>query len=118
MPVWPTTLPQCPLRSKTRSPKSNVIAFGTEVGPGKLRRRSTARGQLMSMKFRITTAQVAIFENFFQDSLSDGALSYTWPDPVTGASASWRFDPSGPYSLNETAAPGKWELSIQIEKLP
>jgi len=113
---WPAELP-CALRGKGRAPQPNVIAFGTEVGPGKLRRRSTARVKRMPISFLLTRTQVAAFERFFEDDLEDGALPFAMPDPITGDAASWRFDPEGPYSLDERPS-GKWSLSANLMQVP
>lgn len=117
MSTWPPGLPQCALRGKQRSPLPNVISFGTEVGPGKVRRRSTARVMRMSFNFVITRAQVSVFEDWFQGELKDGSLTYHWPDPVTAADAEWLFDPANPYTLQERAS-GKWDLSVSVARQP
>lgn len=120
MPSWPVTLPQEFQRSGfQRAPKaSNVIAFGTEVGPGKTRRRSTARTKSHTGTVPgLTLAQVAIFESFFENDLADGALTFTWSDPVAGGTATWRFDTEGAYSLDEVAK-DNWSLSISIVRMP
>lgn len=113
---WPAELP-CALRGKSRVPQPNVVAFGTEVGPGKVRRRSTARTKRMPIPFLLTRAQVALFEAFFEDDLEDGSISFAMPDPLTGEPATWRFDPQSPYGLDERPS-GKWSLTANLTKLP
>ena len=56
--IWPITLPQNPRRDLNWTPKGNVIAFGTEVGKGKRRRRSTYDSELWSLPFIMTDAQL------------------------------------------------------------
>ncbi|MEQ1901853.1 MAG: hypothetical protein ABL866_14115 [Devosia sp.] len=114
---WPASLPRCALRGKQRSPAPNVIAFGTEVGPGKVRRRSTARIRRMTLPFLLTRAEVPIFEAFFEDDLKDGALEFSMNDPVTGDGATWRFATDNPYALSERGS-GKWDLTANLEKQP
>lgn len=118
MPTWPATLPQ--LMEKTgfqRTPKASVIEFGTEVGPGKRRRRSTARFKIMSMVFTMTTAQVADFEEFYEDDCEDGSLPFDYIDPIGGASASYRWRTDDPYSVTSLGA-GNWSVAINVEKQP
>jgi hypothetical protein len=118
MPTWPVALPQKPLLSGlARSPKSNVVAFGTEVGPGKQRRRSTARMQVWSLQFSLTDAQRATFESFFEDDLSDGALAFDWEDPVTESAASWKFSVQNPFNLTPRGG-ARWTLAVNLEKQP
>lgn len=113
--TWPASLP-CSLRGKQRTPVPNVIAFGTEVGSGKVRRRSTARGKKQTFPFVLSRDQVAIFEAFFEDDLRDGALSFRWADPVTLVTHEWRFDVQQPYSLAERPS-GKWSLDITLDRI-
>lgn len=118
MPSWPVTLPQDFLRDGfQRTPQSNVISFGTEVGGGKVRRRSTARTKVHTGTLQLTKAQVALFEEFFENDLKDGALSFDWTDPVTDDFVAWRFDPDNVYTLREIAK-DIWSLSISLIRLP
>lgn len=114
---WPSLLPKCQVRGKQRSAAPNVIAFGTEVGPGKVRRRSTARVKRLNGTFLLTRAQVAIFEEFFEDDLQDGALVFEWTDPVTQETGNWRFAVDNAYSLSERGS-GKWDLQVALERQP
>lgn len=114
--AWPEGLP-CPQRDRQRTPVTNVVAFGTEVGPPKLRRRSTARTKRETFSVVVSKAQAAIFEAFFEGDLKDGTLPFAWTDSVTGVEGDWRFMPDNPYSLAQRAS-GKFTLSLSIEKLP
>lgn len=97
---WPATLPANPRRSGlTRQPRPNIVSFGTEVGPGKRRRRSTARTKLWGLQFFMTATQLATFESFFEDDLKDGALSFNWVDPADSTTWSLLFDADNPYSV-------------------
>lgn len=113
---WPAALPQCPLRPMSRTPLPNVISFGTEVGPGKLRRRSAARVKSHALAFLLTGAQRAVFETFFESDLCDGALSFRWLDPVAGTTGTWRFSPDAPYSLDQQG-PDAWLLSAKLDRV-
>ena len=97
--TWPGTLPAYPRRDLTWSPKPNVIAFGTEVGKGKRRRRSTYRSKLWSLSFVMTDAQLATFQAFFETTLGDGALPFQWVYPRTGATWEFTFDADNPYTV-------------------
>lgn len=111
MPSWPLDLPVAPLVSGFQiQPKSNVIAFGTEVGPGKLRRRTTARTTVYTGTFLLTEDQRQSFVAFFQDDIEDGALSFSYNDVVDGT-ATFRFEPGSPYSLT-ALSPTQWHLHV------
>jgi hypothetical protein len=113
---WPLSLPQCKVRGTQRTPLPNVVAFGTEVGPGKVRRRSTARVMRVTASAVLTAAQAEIFETFFQRDLQDGALTFTMNDPTDGATATWRFDAQSPYTLTEQGT--RHVLAMNLSRLP
>ena len=114
---WPGSLPQCRLRGVQRTPLSNTIAFGTEVGPGKTRRRSTARVKRVTMSVKLeTVAQVATFESFFEDTLKDGALTFAMNDPTDRSTQTWRFDQQAPYTLSEQGT--AYILAMNLDRQP
>lgn len=97
--TWPGTLPQNPRRDLGWSPKGNVIAFGTEVGKGKRRRRSTYDSELWSLPFIMTDAQLATFKAFFSTDLEGGSLPFDYVYPRTGDTYRFTFDTEAPYSV-------------------
>src|SRR5689334_807629 len=118
MPTWPGTLPTKPQRNSFRyGAVSNVISFGTDVGPGKVRRRSTARIKKATGAFWMTEAQLATFQSFFEVDLKDGALAFDWPDPITAVTASWRFDPGSAYEVSPVG-PDTWQVNFTLIRLP
>lgn len=118
MATWPVSLPQAPLLAGFQfAPQPNVIAFGTEVGPGKTRRRSTARVRTMPFSMHVTDAQLEDFTDFFETDLSDGALAFDLTDPVTGLTGSFQFDPASPWSAS-AIGPDLWLVSAQLRKIP
>lgn len=118
MPTWPISLPQEPLLAGFQfTPQVNVISFGTEVGPGKVRRRSTARVRQLPFNVHVTDAQLDDFVAFFQDDLLDGALAFDLIDPVAGGTRSFRFSPQSPYSVSPIG-PNRWLLATQLMMLP
>lgn len=97
--TWPITLPQNPRRDLGWSPKGNVIAFGTEVGKGKRRRRSTYDSELWSLPFIMTDAQLADFKAFFADDLESGTLPFDYVYPRTGDTYRFTLDADQPYTV-------------------
>lgn len=113
---WPASLPQGFVRGVQRNPLPNVVAFGTEVGPGKVRRRSTARVMRVSVSMPLTASQLAIFEAFFQNDLQDGALTFAMNDPTDGTTGTWRFDAQSAYTLSEQGT--RYVLAMNLSRLP
>lgn len=92
--AWPATLPQCPtLSGFSETPQPNVTSFKPEVGTPKVRRRSTAKGWMTEIGYRMTNAQVLAFYTFYETTLEDGSLPFTWPHPITKTSYNWMFNP-------------------------
>jgi len=92
--AWPATLPQCPiLNAFSEQRQRNVASFKPDVGPPKMRRRSTAVGVPTSVAFRMTNAQVLTFNTFYETTLFDGTLPFDWPHPITKVAYTWMFSP-------------------------
>ena len=113
---WPASLPSLPLAdSYSETTTSGKIHSQMSVGPGKVRRRSTAVTRTFSLVYLLDATQKAAFETFYQTTLSGGTLSFNWTRPDTGATVTARFGPSEPaYSL----AGLDFYASMDIEVLP
>ena len=91
MAVWPGTLPQKPLQDGYQEAmRDTVIRTPMDIGPAKQRRRSTSGPRKFMMPLELTGAELAIFDTFYSDTLADGALSFDWVHPRTGAAVSFR----------------------------
>lgn len=92
MAAWPSTIPQAPLYGFQEQRQINVATFMPEVGTPKKRRRSTAVCTLCSAVFRMDHADLATFNTFFETTLKDGSLPFTWNHPRTAVSYTWIFE--------------------------
>ncbi len=91
--AWPITLPQCPvLNGFSEQRQRNIVAFNPDVGPPKIRRRSSASAVLTSATFRLTTDELSDFDTFFIDTLKDGSLPFEWQHPINRLIYSWWID--------------------------
>lgn len=90
---WPTTVPICPERNAVRgAPQENRLAFVPARGPAVTRRGSTVSVDRFSVPMSAwTRAQFAVFEDWFREDLEQGALSFGWPHPMSGAAREYRF---------------------------
>ncbi len=121
MASWPT-FPTDPLVSSyDRSPPDVVIRSQMDVGPDKLRRRTTANPVNYDMTFLATSAEVANMDAFYSSTLQGGSLTFDFTDPDTGTlySNKWRFR-SAPVArhafTNSTAK--YFTVAISLERLP
>jgi hypothetical protein len=116
--TWPSTIPQCPiLNGFNERPQPNVASFTPEVGPPKMRRRSTAKGWLTNMTFRFTNAQMVTFLTFYETTLKDGSLPFTMNHPRTTTNYSWMFMPGDEPEIVRTA-PNASTVAFRLVRLP
>ena len=116
MSAWPDTLPQSPLIEGFReTPANATLRTEMETGPAKLRRRTTAATATLSLTFLISTAQLAVLDTFYADTLQHGTLPFDYTHPVTGETVSCRFrQPPARGALGD----GYFRASIDLEVLP
>ena len=92
MSSWPNDIPQLPLQEGfTETPKNVVIRTQTDTGPAKTRSRYTAGVKTYSMQFLLTAAEQTSLNTFFDTTLVNGSLSFTYVNPAGGASGTFRF---------------------------
>jgi len=98
-------------------PEGDVAAFGPDVGPPKLRRRTTAAYRRLSGATPILTAtERATFLAFWETDLAGGVLDFTATHPFTGQTATFRSDGRG---FRETLlAPGLFRISLGVFEVP
>jgi len=62
-----------------------------DTGFSKSRRRYTAVPKKYNMQFSFTIEELEVFWSFMTDTILDGALSFTWVDPITQSPATCRI---------------------------
>lgn len=120
---WPTNLPQSPQKGYTESIGVNVIRSPMDAGPPKQRFRGK-RASVLTLTFIMSTAQLADFETFAQDTLL-GVKRFNFPHPrYTGqtptVTVEVRIVPQNDGQLfqSQYIAPGYWQVSTVFEVLP
>lgn len=84
MPTWPASLPDCPLAGNySEQPQSQVLSSEMDAGPTKTRRRFTAGTTALAFDRNMTHAQLATFEEFFDNDIAAGALPFDIAHPRT-----------------------------------
>ncbi len=115
MASWPGTLPSAPLaNSFIETLPDLAIRTEMDVGPAKMRRRSTAGPRPCQMSFLMTAAQVAALDTFYVTTIKSGADSFTFTHPRTGVSGTWRI--VNPPRWKSTGV--LYQVSIDMELLP
>ncbi len=96
-------------------PQDNVLRSQTEVGPAKVRPRSTKRVDNLAATILITVDQFQDWDDFFTVDLANGTNQFVFNHPFTGVPTNFRF--AKPYKIDPA---GGVELSVSMEweKLP
>lgn len=116
--VWPTTLPQNPQKGFSESSGVLILRTPMDAGPAKLRRRG-AKPRILNLTFIMTSDQVATLENFVKNTIK-GTARFGFTNPRTQTTEEVRIVPQndGIMYTNTYAAPGYWNVSLQLEVLP
>ena len=117
MPNWPVGLPQLPLGGDfTEKPPNLTLRSQTDIGPAKVRKRYTAGPRQITPVFRLTSAEVAVFDDFYLNQINGGADQFTWVNPRTNASAQLRiFSDTVEY---KHVGADVWDVAMTMEILP
>ncbi|MEO8466237.1 MAG: hypothetical protein ABI640_12910 [Gammaproteobacteria bacterium] len=79
---WAPDLPQKFLRAGYQiEPIDNVIRESMEVGPPKIRRRSTVQVNKINAAMSMTNEQRRSFESFYRVVLFEGTIAFALDDP-------------------------------------
>lgn len=119
MPSWPGTLPQFVFVQGFEESLADVAQrTSMDAGPAKTRRRFTSGVRSFRVTIPMTTAEVAIFEDFFDDDLAGGTLSFDWVHPRTQAAATLRIVTPPPPRIVPEPGATTWTVSFPFEILP
>lgn len=95
--TWPTgtvndPFPQIPnLGLDAGYPEDMHYVFSTGSGKEKTRPKSTKPRKRLSTPIELTGAQLAVFEDWFMNTLIQGTANFEWIDFITGETATLRF---------------------------
>lgn len=117
--TYPSTLPKAaPVSGR---PESGAIRTKMDVGPAKVRRRSTATAKPMQFMMRISGAKFDTFKTFFHTTALEGTLAFDMADPWDDTTQEWRFVGTYDWWLVSGASDPDdriYEITVQMEKLP
>lgn len=115
--VWPSSLPQTVLvKGYSEQTPSRVLESAMDAGRPKARPRFTAAPRPIAVQVALTPEQVAVLDDFHENDLHGGALSFHWCHPRTLASAVCRIKGGITYTRPSRAA--RWLASFKLEIVP
>lgn len=123
IPVWPSTLPQRPLRNGYQRTRPNLLRRSQPAqGPAIVKANAVLGVQGITAPYMLTTAQRDTLHSFFYDTCRSGALRFSFPDPDGGATRlECRVVPASETALYTETAPnakGYWAITLTLEVLP
>lgn len=80
------------------APQDTFLVTPFDKGTPARRRNTLASPRSVSLRIPyLPRAELAVFEDWFEDVLGGGALAFEMPHPLTGAVRTWAFEPGAPY---------------------
>lgn len=92
-----------------------TIRSDMDVGLAKVRNRYTKSIDVINGSIYADLTEVQTFENFYKDTLVNGSLIFTFPDPITQIDTDFRF--KGPPRITPLGGI-EFSITFQWEKLP
>ena len=119
MVAWPGTLPQRPLAEGYNERLRRMgVRFEPEAGPAIQRRRVTATVRPLQVRLRLTPAQAAILDSFWESDTAGGTLPFDWVHPRTGVAATLRFIADDPPQIVAINRGQQYIASFAVEVMP
>jgi hypothetical protein len=121
MPTWPATLPQLGQIGAGYKPQDAVARSRMDAGPPSRRNRFTAITKDVNYQMPLTGVQAAILEDFHENTLRNGALSFDWISPLDGSAVQIAFKSPPEFSVRIGGPdPDKrlWVVTLSLEIQP
>jgi hypothetical protein len=115
IPIWPTTLPaEILMEGYNQAFPDNLIRVQMDVGPDKVRKRTSSQPAPVSGRQLLTKAQGAILSTFYNTTLISGVLRFSWFHPITRDAVEFRFVSPPSWFMSS----GYIDVQLDLEILP
>jgi hypothetical protein len=99
--IYPSALPQFVLQDGYSEKLNNqTVESQMDTGAVKVRRRFTKQIKQFTVVQQLDQSQLATFEDFWQNTLKGGSLTFDWVHPLTRTTATFRFRNPAPAYTN------------------
>ncbi len=117
---WPAELPQNQLIGVEEQDGDSVLRSDMDAGPPSRRNRFTGTVTKVKTRLVLIGAQKIAFDEFFRDTLHNGALSFRWTHPTTDVEVSFAFVGPVQWSMTKGGPPDRrlWEGRAELEIQP
>lgn len=117
MPTWSASLPQIAnLPGYSEQPPANLARSTVEGAPALARRRSSDNIRTFTQPMVFTAAELQTFDDFVQNDLAGGKLSFDWVNSRTGVAARLRLTERPTYE--PIAGDAVWRVSLSLIEIP
>lgn len=115
--AWPASLPQYFEPNGFQfADKPATVASQTDIGPARIRRRATGQGADVQGSFILSAAQRDTLRGFYNTTLFNGTLPFTWVDPFDDQTAK-DFQFVAPPTITAVGQV-RFRASLTLEMLP
>lgn len=118
---WPNDLPQKQFLDIKDKRQKGTIRTEMDTGPKKVRKRFSAAVRRVSVKMILDGDQKNSFDDFFIDTLDEGAKKFDWEDPSDDTTVEMRFISYPGFKQKKGAkniSDRVWEGTLKLEILP
>lgn len=115
--VWPSNLPQSPQwREYGETQQQNSIRTDLDAGPPKTRLRFTAVSRFYEIKLNLTSSEVDVLIDFYNNDCNFGNTVFEWKDFRNGTlGIEYRFLAIPNYKAD---SPTDYNTTFRVERLP
>lgn len=118
MATWPSSLPKPMINGYALNPVDQTIRTEMDVGASRVRRRTTARNDKVSVTWMMVDAQLAAFRTWLEDGATGAAGGAAWFNitlPIgTSGSAAVEARFAGPFKATEVGG-ANWNVTAELE---
>jgi len=120
MVAWPALLPQEQFIGLSEKRQKATVRSSILIGEPNQRKRFSAVSRNITSPLTINGAERLVFDGFWISDLAEGVLTFTWEDPVTDVTVTFRFVSEPEFKLIAGGIPDEriWNVTLQLEILP
>jgi len=112
--TWPAALRDLWLQNSLKeTPPKNMLRTQMDVGPVKVRRRTTSNVRQIGVQMFLTPTLVTTLDDFFVTTTKSGSLTLALKHPRTGTAGTYRFVSEPQYAPHNRG----FIASLQMELL-
>lgn len=112
---WPTNLPDC-AQSWSERDAPDIVITSMDVGPPKVRRRSTLLNNAVDVSWTIDANLYQSFNDFYRTTCQQGVIPFNYKHPITKTVNAYRFASAPEFSfIRGKNGVGAFSVSVQLE---